>query len=337
MPDYGPRGIAGDHLRTPEAENADGNEQTEKPLPTQVHTRRGSAARTALTYTPLATGDAEHELARSRAVFFPLRACRFRGIDGYHLRNRQPQAETAGNSDAGHAAGRARARSCTAKRSKAGNGGNRREWPLVKAKSRDRRFLNAGLPPSGHARGRAVQSALREHQGSHAEGANKPSAWAFRNLRRSAARFTTALTATCGKFAAWSEAGAGSEEKYEGRRTERDPLVALDFAFLGNGYAAAGYRVPSSGQTTAAPSRFRTARSSGPTAFHKVKISASACGCKSFCNASGPHMQQGQVGGQCACDRDILAVIINLVDGEALLHRQLGTLALLRPGRGIRQ
>ena len=34
----------------------DGAEQAKKSLPTQIHTRRGSAARTTLTYTPLAVG-----------------------------------------------------------------------------------------------------------------------------------------------------------------------------------------------------------------------------------------------------------------------------------------
>jgi hypothetical protein len=64
------RGIAGNRLRTRQrqAENADGNEQTEKPLPTQVHTRRGSAARTALTYTPLATGGEQQMFGVSQQV-----------------------------------------------------------------------------------------------------------------------------------------------------------------------------------------------------------------------------------------------------------------------------
>src|SRR4249919_1563510 len=46
------RGVAGYNLRVhPEV--------FKKPLPTQVHTRRGSAARTALKYTPLAAGGDE--------------------------------------------------------------------------------------------------------------------------------------------------------------------------------------------------------------------------------------------------------------------------------------
>ena len=126
------RGVTGYYLR--------GHPEVfKKPLPTQVPTRRGPAARTAFTYTPLAAGgdeqtfganqqvphargcyqsgdgsvaqfprceprsppcgltlpvfyrplaasraEAEHELARSRPVSFPLRACSFRGVTGYY-------------------------------------------------------------------------------------------------------------------------------------------------------------------------------------------------------------------------------------------------------------
>ena len=126
------RGVTGYYLR--------GHPEVfKKPLPTQVPTRRGSAARTAFKYTPLAAGgdeqtfgvnqqvphargcyqsgdgsvaqfprceprsppcgltlpvfyrplaasraEAEHELARSRPVSFPLRACSFRGVTGYY-------------------------------------------------------------------------------------------------------------------------------------------------------------------------------------------------------------------------------------------------------------
>ena len=78
--------------------------------------------------------DAEHELAPSRPVFFPLPAYGPRGVTRYHLRNFQPQAETAGNPDEGHAAaGRAQ-----------------REWPLVKANDRGRRSC-AAVPEKGHA------------------------------------------------------------------------------------------------------------------------------------------------------------------------------------------
>ena len=79
---------------------------------------------------PSFTALAEHELARSRAVSFPVRACSFHGIAGNHLRTRQPQAETAGNPDGGKAAGRAQ-----------------REWPLVKANDADL-ALPASMPDS---------------------------------------------------------------------------------------------------------------------------------------------------------------------------------------------
>ena len=145
---YGPRGIGGDHLRTPQAENADGNEQTEKPLPTQVHTRRGSAVRTALTYTPLATDDDEQTFGENQQVLYTRESYKKQSMNWH-----DPELYFFLCALAGFATLMAINYEIVSRR---------RKPPVILMPLEP--VSVPELPPSGQARGRAIQPALREHQ-----------------------------------------------------------------------------------------------------------------------------------------------------------------------------
>jgi hypothetical protein len=62
-----------------------------------LHVRGRAAGMSVERLAARSRAEAEHELAPSRAVFFPLPACRSRDVPGYHLRmHPEVQAETAG-------------------------------------------------------------------------------------------------------------------------------------------------------------------------------------------------------------------------------------------------
>ena len=101
--------------------------------------------------------EAEHELAKSRPVFVPRPACRFRGVTGYHLRihSEISQAETAGS--------------------------------RAETLDRDREGGRSAIAAEARRSAIALRSALREHQGPPAKGASTPHGSTFRSIRRNEA------------------------------------------------------------------------------------------------------------------------------------------------------
>jgi hypothetical protein len=101
--------------------------------------------------------EAEHELAKSRPVFVPQPACRFRGVTGYHLRihSEISQAETAGS--------------------------------RAETLDRDREGGRSAIAAEARRSAIALRSTLREHQGPPAKGASTPHGSTFRSIRRSEA------------------------------------------------------------------------------------------------------------------------------------------------------
>ena len=110
--------------------------------------------------------EAEHELAKSRPVFVPRPACRFRGVTGYHLRihSEISQAETAGS------------RAETLDRDREGG------RSAIAAEAR-----RSAIAAEARCSAIALRSALREHQGPPAKGASTPHGSTFRSIRRNEA------------------------------------------------------------------------------------------------------------------------------------------------------
>ena len=104
--------------------------------------------------------------AKSRPVFVPRPACRFRGVTGYHLRihSEISQAETAGS------------RAETLDRDREGG----RSAIAAEARRSD-------IAAEARRSAIALRSALREHQGPPAKGASTPHGSTFRSIRRSEA------------------------------------------------------------------------------------------------------------------------------------------------------